>query len=65
MLGSENETMFCDTWNLQKLDAYWHLRVMLLSGLILPIVPASQIFKALSLLRDFSQKDCVTLRHNN
>ena len=25
-------------------DAYWHLRVMLLSGLIIPIVPASQIF---------------------
>ena len=46
-----------------KQDANWHLRVMLLSGLIIPIVPTSQIFKAVSLLRDFSQKDCVILRH--
>ena len=48
-----------------KQDAYWHFRVMLLNGLIIPIVLASQIFKAVSLLRDFSQKDCVILRHNN
>ena len=48
-----------------KQEAYWHLRVMLLSGLIIPIVPASHIFKAVSLLRDFSQKDCVIFRHNN
>ena len=48
-----------------KQDAHWHFRVMLLSGLIIPIVLASQIFKAVSLLRDFSQKDCVILRHNN
>ena len=32
---------------------------------IISIEPASQIFKAVSLLRDFSQKDCVILRHNN
>ena len=37
---------------------------MLLNGLIIPIVLASQsqIFKAVSLLRDFSQKDYVILR---
>ena len=41
---------FCDcdeakiiTTTTTKQDPYWHLRVMLLSGLIIPIVPASQI----------------------
>ena len=38
---------------------------MLLSGFIIPFVPASQIFKAVSLLRNFSQKDCAIFRHNN
>ena len=49
----------------RRQDAHWHFRVMLLSGLIIPIALASQIFKAVSLLRDFSQKDCVILHHNN
>ena len=60
-----NEVERSRTWMLSEQDAHWHFRVMLLSGLIIPIVLTSQIFKAVSFLRDFSQKDCVILHHNN
>ena len=47
-----------------KQDPYWHFRMMLLSDFIIPIVPASQIFKAVSLLCDLARKIawfCVTI----
>ena len=71
----KNITDFVDMKNLHVLqllfatifeqDTCWHFRMMHLSGLIYSHWTGLADFKAVSLLRDFSKKDCVILRHNN